>query len=115
MIDPVRSSVSELLDAQLLQKVLPKLNGSRRRLEGLLLSLATYCIASRNWDESSATMINKQEIADQARQARLEDRLSGASRTRVTEVDAYLPRSLLKINRMLRRLEDDGFVSFAEA
>ena len=31
------------LDAQILQKILPKLHGSRRRLEAILVALATYC------------------------------------------------------------------------
>ncbi len=31
------------LDAQILQKILPKLYGSRRRLEAILIALATYC------------------------------------------------------------------------
>ena len=31
------------LDAQILQKILPKLHGSRRRLERILVALATYC------------------------------------------------------------------------
>jgi hypothetical protein len=33
----------DCLDAQVLQKILPKLHGSRRRLEAILVALATYC------------------------------------------------------------------------
>jgi 5-methylcytosine-specific restriction protein B len=32
-----------VFDDQILQKILPKLNGSKRRLEGLLAKLAWYC------------------------------------------------------------------------
>ena len=31
------------MDAQILQKILPKLHGSRRQLENLLVQLARYC------------------------------------------------------------------------
>ena len=33
----------DCMDAQVLQKILPKLHGSRRRLEAILVALATYC------------------------------------------------------------------------
>ena len=33
----------DCMDAQVLQKILPKLHGSRRRLEAILVAVATYC------------------------------------------------------------------------
>jgi hypothetical protein len=41
--DKSKWSWTDAFDAQLLQKILPKLNGSRRRLEDLLVRLAVFC------------------------------------------------------------------------
>lgn len=41
------------MDAQILQKILPKLHGSRKRIESLLLNLARYCETGKPHQEST--------------------------------------------------------------
>jgi 5-methylcytosine-specific restriction protein B len=60
------------MDAAIMQKLLPKLHGARRKLEPILEKLETLC---------------KQDY----------------------------PGALEKIQRMLKRLREHGFTSFAEA
>jgi energy-coupling factor transporter ATP-binding protein EcfA2 len=64
---------NEALDAQVLQKLMPKLHGSRRKLEPVLNTLEAFCTTHQ------------------------------------------CNASLEKIDRMQKRLERDGFTSFAEA
>ena len=42
----------DCIDAQLVQKILPKLHGSRRQVEGLLVALASYCLESGTTEEA---------------------------------------------------------------
>ncbi len=65
-------SLDEAMDAAVMQKLLPKLHGSRRKLEPVLETLEKLCKSG-------------------------------------------YPRSLEKIQRMMKRLRENGFTSFAEA
>lgn len=65
-------SLDEAMDAAVMQKLLPKLHGSRRKLEPVLETLEKLCTSG-------------------------------------------YPRSLEKIQRMMKRLRENGFTSFAEA
>ena len=64
---------NDALDAQIIQKLMPKLHGSDRKLRPTLTKLKSFCETYK------------------------------------------LPLSLAKVDRMLERLTQDGFTSFAEA
>lgn len=89
------ASVKMILDRIVMQKVLPRLHGSRRRLELPLLALGQYCL------ELPDTVAND----DQLRTAEVEATpLEGAA----------LPTAHGKIVRMLRSLRANQFASFTE-
>lgn len=89
-------AVSEaVLDRIVMQKVLPRLHGSRRRLELPLLALAHFC---RDPNEAVA----------------LDDKLPLLNTEVVSDTAAKLPTSYAKIGRMLRNLRANQFASFTE-
>ncbi len=81
------------LDAQILQKLLPKLHGSVGRIGGLLATLANYCFSGKVATNQSM---------------RLEDAL------KLDEKDARFPESLVKLKAMIDTLKDEQFVSFIQ-
>lgn len=88
-------TVTQIIDAAIMQKLLPKVHGSRRKLEPILKTLATLCLAEgHNIDEF---ILSKTEIGF-------------ADNTKVK-----YPLSLEKIIRMYHGLIDNGFISYAEA
>ena len=100
------------MDAVVIQKLLPKLHGSRSKLETLLIDLALLCA----WD--AATHAAKSAPAED------DKKKSGKSPgTLLAEFEgenksgakARYPRSFEKLQRMLRKLRRDQFVSFSEA
>jgi hypothetical protein len=105
------------LDAQVLQKLLPRLSGSRRRLEGVLCTLGVYCAHPREWDPTSASLLNASSIQDAVKRAGnpSETTLYPLAENFAYANDIVLPLAFDKIKRMLGRLESDGFASFAEA
>jgi hypothetical protein len=112
------------MDAQILQKLLPKLHGSRNVLEPVLCTLATLCFEKRTWkldDEGKEFAHLKELQAEAAKAARMEDESLDplglrADGTRIyPPAEAYYPLSFEKILRMLERLRSNGFTSFAEA
>jgi energy-coupling factor transporter ATP-binding protein EcfA2 len=76
------------IDAAIVQKLLPKLHGSRNKLQGILVILAKQCL----------------------HKASREDAFNG-----VSEDDIKYPISHAKLKRMHKRIMADGFTSFAEA
>ena len=89
-------SIEDALDRILLQKILPRLHGSRRRLEVLIKELAQYCydLSMPFRDNKSQDVIFEPESKD--------------------EKDASLPNSFEKLTRMLRSLRANQFTSFTE-
>ena len=85
----------DALDFQVLQKLLPRLHGSRRRLEPTLNSLTGFCM-------NLSADVNGAQAVDTP------DTLS------LTESTARLPRSLNKLKRMTRSLRANQFASFTE-
>ena len=79
------ASADRALDVILLEKILPRLHGARRKLEPLLLALGGFCLPARP------------ETGEPAASS------------------ARLPRSAEKLTRMLDVLRKNQFVSFAEA
>ncbi len=80
------------LDLQVIQKVLPKLHGSRRRLEPTLSRLGRFC-----FDFGA-----------------VDDQASQFDPVAATTVDPRLPVSFEKIRRMTLSLRANQFVSFTE-
>lgn len=112
------------MDAQILQKLLPKLHGSRNVLEPVLCTLATLCFAKRSWefdDGDKEFAYLKKLQAEATKAARMEDEsldplgLTPDGTPIYPPAEAYYRLSFEKIIRMLERLRVNGFTSFAEA
>jgi 5-methylcytosine-specific restriction endonuclease McrBC GTP-binding regulatory subunit McrB len=112
------------MDAQILQKLLPKLHGSRNTLEPVLCTLATLCFANRTWelgDGAEEFAHLKGLRAEAAKAARMEDEsldplgLTPEGKPTYPPGEAYYRLSFEKVVRMLDRLRSNGFTSFAEA
>jgi len=112
------------MDAQILQKLLPKLHGSRNKLEPILCSLAILCFETRTWkvDEQTNRFVQLESLSvETAKAARMEDEsmdplgLAPDGNPSYPPGEAYYVLSFEKIIRMLERLRANGFVSFAEA
>ena len=82
------------LDLQVLQKVLPRVHGSRKRLEPVLRALAWFCYYpdAEGGEEEAKAFDFKQ----------------------LPQGEPKLPRTFHKLQRMMRNLEADQFTSFAE-
>lgn len=89
------SGMAEIIDASIMQKLLPKVHGSRRKLEPVLKTLGQLCLQdAQNFDD---LLITKTEI-DFKDTAKI-----------------IYPVSLEKILRMYDNLISNGFTSYAEA
>jgi len=91
------------MDAIIIQKLLPKLHGSRSKLEGLLRALLYVCETPERDDFD----VLKVAALESARATKALDEIGGES--------PHYPRSHDKLKRMCRKLARDQFVSFAEA
>jgi 5-methylcytosine-specific restriction protein B len=88
-------SLTEIIDAAVMQKLLPKVHGARRKLEPVLKTLGSLCLQSgQDFDDFVAA---KNEII-----------FNDSDRIKY-------PLSLEKILRMYQGLIDNGFTSYAEA
>jgi hypothetical protein len=107
----------DAMDAVIVQKLLPKLHGSRGKLEGLLWALGVVCA----WDRSALARSDEAaELLKLCKEAGLatEPKYSPESlwkQMEAAERQARYKRSFDKILRMQRKLERDQFTSFAEA
>lgn len=100
------------MDAIIVQKLLPKLHGSRPRLEGLLWALAWACGADRSGLDQAAMLARCHE----AGLARDEINLGPEAVERALAGRiAHYPLSFDKVMRMWRKLVRDQFVTFSEA
>ena len=77
----------EIIDAAIMQKLLPKVHGSRNKVEKILRSTAQLCLFDTNKEPF----------------------------TQISSVDIKYPLSYEKIERMQHRVITDGFTSYAEA
>jgi MoxR-like ATPase len=85
------------LDLQVMQKVLPRLHGSRRRLEPTLCALGQFC----------------HDLAFDPKIG-LRDAIARFDQLPATSTAARLPISFEKVSRMIRILRANQFVSFTE-
>jgi len=90
------------IDAQLMQKILPRLNGARGKLGPVLWALALVCHAERP------------SLDEIVRQAREQDGDDPATAWR-SGVPMRYPTSAEKLARLWTTLDQNGFVSFMEA
>jgi hypothetical protein len=108
------------LDAQVVQKLLPRLHGSRQRLEPVLTALGILCHRPRTWDTGdplAPQLLNRAELLEAAKEG---SGVSGGEPEDISEAkypleDASFPVSFEKIRRMLDNVQRNGFTSFAEA
>ncbi len=89
------SSLRAALDRIIMQKVLPRLHGSRRRLEVPLTALAIYCL----------------NLPDELPKDQEAQKFSAADHDPAT---AALPISFEKVTRMITSLRTNQFTSFTE-
>lgn len=109
----------EAMDAVIVQKFLPKLHGSRSKMEGLLWALAWACGPERieRYGKDFAAQVKEAGRAeDEAKYApnRAWEILKEKNADNPAQA-AHYPLSFDKIMRMWRKLVRDQFVSFAEA
>ncbi|WP_339819167.1 DUF3578 domain-containing protein [Paenibacillus sp. FSL R7-0216] len=87
----------EALDHQLLQKILPRIQGSSASIRRVLLNLMRECVGSsfavKEYVEDTTSLFEGNKLKSLLDQAQY-------------------PRSARKIASMLRRLEEDGFTSY---
>ena len=88
-------SLESVLDAIVMQKILPRLHGSRKRLESPLLSLSRFC-------------------RDLSVQLKPNELLVPADENNAESTGARLPTSDGKLVRMLQSLRTNQFASFTE-
>lgn len=87
-------TTNEKIDIAIMQKLLPKLHGSRRKLTPILESLGSFCISS-----------DLKIIKDVFEKSDFDFKTA----------EVFYPLSLEKITRMYKGAIDNGFASYAEA
>ncbi len=98
------------MDAVIVQKFLPKLHGSRPKLEGLLWALAWACGAARPTDVDFLAQCREAGCAQE--ETRFGPEVVVAA---LAGAPARYPLSFDKVMRMWRKLVRDQFVTFSEA
>lgn len=102
----------EAFDAQLLQKLLPKIHGAEREVRPVLWALAALAGISRDWTGGDQPNLqNADYVRDSAKSALL---LEGGDPVQQNVTTPWYPLSHAKILRMLRRLSRLGYVAYAE-
>jgi hypothetical protein len=89
------------MDAQILQKILPKLHGSKRKIGSLLAALAKYCEQGTRADAESL-------LSDETK---AEAYLAGGGKR---EKSPAFEKSYLKLCEMMEVVRRDQFVSFIQ-
>lgn len=92
---------AEAFDAQLMQKILPRIQGSRHSVKKVLLDLLRHGLGSE-----AAKAFDWRELEDSA------EAVYSGRRSRESLAAARYPRSARKLAYMLRRLDEDGFTSY---
>lgn len=100
------------MDAIIVQKFLPKLHGSRPKLEGLLWALAWACGGERAGLDQTAFLARCREAGGMKEETRLGP--EAVERLLAGRVARY-QLSFDKVMRMWRKLIRDQFVTFSEA
>lgn len=101
-------SIGSALDAQLVQRIVPRLGGDVARLRPILVALLAFCHASVNGSPPDPAKIS--EATETLRQAPLE-----LLRTYCREAATTFPLTGDKLERMLTKLAEQGFTTAIEA
>lgn len=128
-----KSTINAALDIQMLQKVLPKLGGSRGEVELILSDLLVLCLTGSAPSSSLPPDAVLAAIASGSRGLQFDpSKLAGSQVSVPSALDdddadspvsaapasssvlAVWPRSAEKLAQMLRRLRSTGFVSFVQ-
>lgn len=106
-LDEKKQALQSGLDAQVIQKVLPRLHGSRKNIEPLLFGLGAFCGTKHDWQDTGITntVALSEGIASHS---------GGLDMDALRTLDPFLPNSYEKIIRMIEQCRDSGFTSFAE-
>ena len=100
--EPLKNNTK--IDIAIMQKLLPKLHGSRKKLVGPLETLAGFCLVRINGsipdDQNKTKTLYQQFISEKRDPAKWEIKYS---------------ISFEKIERMLKNVIENGFTSYAEA
>ena len=100
------------MDAVILQKFLPKLHGSRPKLEGLLWALTWACGGDRSGFDNDGFLARCREAGNMQEETKLGP--EAVERSLVGRTGRYA-LSFDKVMRMWRKLIRDQFVTFSEA
>lgn len=84
----------QAMDAAIMQKLLPKLHGSKKKLQDVLNVLIWHCLKEAARPEKMESVVEDEKLVNE---------------------NALYPVSLDKLKRMRKRLAEHGFASFAEA
>lgn len=105
------------MDAVVIQKILPKLHGSRAKLEGLLWALAWFCCVQRDAGQDFAAQLVQAGKAEDDAQFGPDALWETLAQNNAADpaAAAIYPMSFAKVMRMWRRLVRDQFVTFTEA
>ena len=90
------------MDAQILQKILPKLHGSKRKIGSLLAALAAYCEKAENYATAEDLLKNESKAESYPAAS---DRLTSPPRFK---------ESYRKLGEMLAAVRRDQFVSYIQ-
>ena len=89
-------SIDAKLDIAIMQKLLPKLHGSRRKLCPILITIGSFCVKNDKIVNIEKDVFTKEDFNFESE-------------------DVKYPISLEKITRMYRGAIENGFASYAEA
>lgn len=87
-------SDTEAIDNEIMQKILPRIQGSGMVIKEMLIKLFQYCVGGYDIMQAGQTDLVKQMLK------------------RVRDSDCKYKKSAEKITFMVRRLEEDGFTSY---
>ncbi len=115
-----RTLFIEAMDAQIMQKILPKMHGSKKKLGPVLRGLAELCSRTRGEEEDGegiekARGASRNNFTAESKLNKPLAELMKQCRDKNLTKDLRYPISFEKIVRMMRMLDRDGFSSFAEA
>ncbi|BDS05059.1 hypothetical protein NT6N_00990 [Oceaniferula spumae] len=94
----------KVCDEQILQKILPKLHGSRRKIERILVALASYC-KDQNIDKAKDLVSGKTALTS----LKIPEDSEALS-----DVVSIFPKSYAKLVHMIIAVRRDQFVSFVQ-
>lgn len=105
--DDTKWKLKHAVDAQIMQKILPKMHGSKKKLWQVLVDFGNFCFTKTHEENQ----FQEKEIDEYFKKIKADK--GKEDKDKVLKI--HYPVSFEKIIRMLRKLKRDGFASFAEA